>query len=733
MKNLLLSLTVLIFLGSSGICQSQEIPPKNRDAGYTGESITLENDHIKMIFYKRKVGAHKDQIDGWSWAELYGPDERGELTKYLGILDHFGEVDMEGHVHPLRMDAPDYTVEEDDKGKKLIFNLDMQIPEEACMVWDNYIAVHGQLSFYLPKDEPVINYHLLVKPDFRVSYRSIRGPWLRIGAFDFGAEKEDAIFPGIEWLVDKQWSSSIDYLSPELALRVSPHPRKVTAPIMAISHDGLAVGLSWDPLLGSVDELNRIHHPQPVFASPNFIDKRDDNLMGLMFPSAGMGMEENSLKASPALRMPRKGIEFDAQIVVVKGTSLDAITNWVQRDNLPDPGNQRFEKGEVLEKIAEAYDSHFWEEGVGWSFHKPVKSIGLFHGTAWYLSLAVNGEIREKPSYYVPDFINYYLETGINKELKFSLKKKVDWCYKQGHFERKAIKNSRINGFPDMFNWYTDKELRAYGDEILEWQEDNGSFKFDPHGRHKTNHGPMAQSYRPLGLPGDSVLDFNMTSSILLLTIGEYLQDENYSLAAKKALEISMTMDRPEGGDWWETPLHSPNYYTAGWGAMAYYLGFQVFGEEKYKERSAHFLKSMLPFTYLWQSDAFPMTYHTNPLFGGTGWRYMAWSDRCVHWQIISLIDLSLQMGIDWSEIDDDIDWDRYQKGAILAGMRLLADHKNMEWRVHSEDVNDEFKAGMMDMFIADTFDPVAFTYGGLGIRIPPDALANCIINFLEE
>ncbi len=56
-----------------------------------------------------------------------------------------------------------------------------------------------------------------------------------------------------------------------------------------------------------------------------------------------------------------------------------------------------------------------------------------------------------------------------------------------------------------------------------------------------------------------------------------------------------------------------------------------------------------------------------------------------------------------------------------------------MEWRVHSEDVDDEFKAGKMDMYVADTFDPVAFTYGGLSIRIPPDALANCILHFLEE
>ncbi len=732
MKTITLIIPVLMFLINTGICKSQEIAPKNRDAVYAGESITLENDQIKMIFYKRQSGQQKDQVSGWSWAELYGPDEQGNLSKYVGILDHFGEVDIEGHVHPLRMDAADYKLEKDENGTKLIFDLAMQIPEEACMVWDNYVAVKGKATFYLPKDKPLIQYNVKVKPDFTVYYRSVRGPWLRVGAFDFGAEKDDAIFCGMEWLIDKEWSSSIDFLSPELALRITPHPRKITAPVMAVSYDGLAVGLSWDPLLGSVDELNRIYNPQPVFASPNFIDKRNEHILGLMFPSGGMGMDENSLKASPALRMPRKGIEFNAQISVVKGKSLDAVVNWVQQNGLPDPGKQRFGKAEVLEKMAEAYASHFWEEGKGWKYHKK-HSIGLFHGTAWYLSLAVNGEIREKPTYFVPDFINYYLKTGKNKQLKSSLKKKVKWCYSQGYYQKRISKSKKIKGFPTMFDWYTDKELRQYGDEILAWQAEDGNFLFDPHKRHYTDHGPKADAYRPLGHTGESVLDFNMTSSILLLTIGECLQDDKYIQAAKKALDISMPLERPEGGDWWETPLHAPNFYTAGWAAMAYSLGHQFFEEEKYKTRSAHFLKSMLPFTYLWQTKAFPMVYHTNPVFGGTGWRYMAWTDRCVHWEAISLIDLSIQMGIDWSKIDKDIDWNKYQKGAIFTGMRLLADHTNQKWCVHSEDVNDEFKAGKMDMYVADTFDPVAYTYGGLGVKIPPDALANCIIHFLKK
>ena len=46
-----------------------------------------------------------------------------------------------------------------------------------------------------------------------------------------------------------------------------------------------------------------------------------------------------------------------------------------------------------------------------------------------------------------------------------------------------------------------------------------------------------------------------------------------------KVLEYCMDMTRPEGGDYWETPLHSPNLFAVGHAAIAYYMGYKLFGD----------------------------------------------------------------------------------------------------------------------------------------------------------
>ena len=115
--------------------------------------------------------------------------------------------------------------------------------------------------------------------------------------------------------------------------------------------------------------------------------------MGLMFPTTGAGMDENSLASEDNLIFPREGVRFRSEIRVTRGNCLDALVNWVKQNGMPDPGEQRFSSEEVFEMVAAAYDSHFWEEGVGWTYHKR-KATGLFHGTSWYLSLGVGKVIR---------------------------------------------------------------------------------------------------------------------------------------------------------------------------------------------------------------------------------------------------------------------------------------------------------------------------------------------------
>ena len=79
---------------------------------------------------------------------------------------------------------------------------------------------------------------------------------------------------------------------------VAPHPFKVSVPVMAISHQGEGLGMGWSPLMPVVSHQR---YPQPVFASPNFVDRRNNHLMGPMLPLLERGQPGNALEADPPL------------------------------------------------------------------------------------------------------------------------------------------------------------------------------------------------------------------------------------------------------------------------------------------------------------------------------------------------------------------------------------------------------------------------------------------------
>ena len=504
------------------------------------------------------------------------------------------------------------------------------------------------------------------------------------------------MLPGVEWLVGEEWSSGTDWFKDPWALRVVPHPNKVTAPVLALSCDGWGIGLAWDPRQEASGWFNyRRCRPQPVFASPNFVDRRNHHLLGLMVPDATTEAEENQVYREPPLELHvGQPVDFDAEVFLVRGDSLSVLVDWVQRHGLPAP-QARWPLPEALDRIAGAYAAHLWHPGRGFGTEQRPDAVGP----------------------HVPRFAAPYIARNPGTELARQLQERVDWCRRQHPVAPP-----------------TRAELRRRGAEICGWQRKDGSFSFDPRGRHYVKDDFMvATTYlEPMGLEGDTALDITVLPALELLDLAARTGDEELAGAARRALDFCLPMQRPEGGDYWETPLHAPNLLAAGHAAVAYQLGARHFGAPQYHERAVHWIRSLLPFTHLWEPDGMPMLYNTKPCLCASDWFFANWVRDHVQWEVLETFALSREHGIRWREVDPDIDWRRYQEGVTTAALRWLIDHRRDDWRPHNiPDTVALYRQGKLDMCFADTHNSTTGKYGGMGIM--PDVIAVNILALLEE
>jgi hypothetical protein len=615
---------------------------------------------------------------------------------------------------PMRLEAPEVKQEIGDfsdipgrGGQRLTLAVKSLIIKEKLRgtsfePWLNYpLDLHcmeGEVTITLPANRPILylSYRLVSKANQYARY--VRGPWLKVGEETFGAVKTDAILPGVEWLVGDEWSSGTEWFKDPWAMRWGPHPNKVAAPVMAVSHEGTGIGLAWAPNRWTTGWFNyRRHRPQPVFASPNFMDRRNNHLLGLMAPDVEIEALENQVYMEPPLELHlEQRVQFDAEVFLVDGDSLDVIVDWVHRHGLPEPPTPRWPLPEALDRIAAAYNAPLWHEGRGFGTEQsPVY-------------------IRPVP----PVFADRYIAANPASQLARELKAKVDWCRQQ----------------PDCPTEPSREELLRHGQELMGWQQADGSFPFDPHGRHyRKDDFVVATTYlEPMGLAGDTALDITVLPALELLQLADQPGEAAFREAARKALDYCLPMQRPEGGDFWETPLHAPNLLAAGHAAVAYHLGYRAFGDERYQRKAIHWIRSLLPFTHLWEPAHVKMLYNTKPCLCSSDWYFANWVRDHVQWEVLETFALSLRLGIDWAAIDPDIDWNRYHLGITVAALRWMLDHQDGTWLPHNLPWTlTLYEQGRLDMCFADTHNSVTGNYGGMGI--PPDVIAVNVLGLLEK
>ncbi|MBN1874264.1 MAG: hypothetical protein JXA33_08530 [Anaerolineae bacterium] len=678
--------------------------PAYKHASYGSESITLQNAHIRLDVHRRRTG--------WGWGEIFAAD-----GTFVAVLDHLGEVLLRDQEIPMRMESQDMRHEYGSKGETLIFAVKSIIVKQKLQGtsfenWINYPLdqhiLEGEVTLTLDPVRPVIylSQRFVAKGNVYAHY--VRGPWLKVGADGFGTAKDDAIFPGVEWLVGDEWSSGTDWFKDPWAKRWMPHPHKVTAPVMAISYHEHGIGLAWNPTQRATGWFNYRHQiPQPVFASPNFLDRQNNHLLGLMVPDVNVEAQENHIVAAPPLELhPEQMIQFDAEIFLYEGNSLDVLVDWVRRHGMPQPPEPRWSLPDALERIARAYTTHLWHENRG--FGIPQKGVMSPH---------------------VPRFAERFLARYPDSPSAAALREKIAWCEQQPAF--------RLNR-RELPVTETREKLLKQGYDLLSDQREDGSFLFDPDGRHyrKDDFVVAREFIEPMGLAGDTALDITILPALELLHIAQMLGDAepdtgDFREAARKSLDFCLPMRRPEGGDFWETPLHAPNLLAAGHAANAYVLGYRAFGDERYLKKAVHWIRALLPFTHLWQPNQLSMLYNTKPCLCSSDWYFANWVRDHVQWEVLETFALSIDLGIDWADVDPEVDWHTYHKGITIAALRWMVDHTDAHWLPHNlPDTYEAYTQGAFDDCFADTHNSMTGNYGGMVIL--PDVIAYNLLELLK-
>lgn len=690
-----------------------------KGAAYAGESVSLKNERMEFILHKR--------LSGWGFGEIRTADGRR-----MGILEHLGELLVRDQELPMRLEASSYQrVEEENGDLSLVLqvasmNVQKKLDGTSFSNWMRYPfqedCITGSVTFTLKKDLPVLTVSHDLRANQNLYVKYLRGPWLKVGEGSFGAAKDDAILPGVEWLLDTEWSSGSDWFREPWYNKFAPAPNKVAIPCMTLSKDGTAIGLAWNPVKWATRWFNyRKHFAQPVFAVPNFVERTNNSLFGLMVPSGTDERDENQIYADPPLEVHYgQMFRFESEIFLCEGNAQDAVCDWVKRHGLPalpEETDTRAGYLAAIDRIAGHYATNLWRDGAG--FGNPQGGFSLR----------------------VPGFLRQYIKDCPESGTAKILKERIAWCDARAAAIAKENEAAQAAATAQAAAAAADpNEARIrQGKRLLDWQRADGSFPFEPDGRHKSKDDfTVARDFaEPMGQSGDTALSMCVSSAQELLDLAGMLPEnvperQAFLSGARRALDFCMEMTRPEGGDYWETPLHAPNLLAAGQAAVAFYEGYRAFGEEAYRRKAVYWIRSVIPFTHLWQPENIPMLYNTKPCLCSSDWYFANWVRDHVQWEVLQVFNTSCAHGIDWAKEDPEIDWNLFHRGITSAAIRWIVDHKKEKWMPHNLPATyQDYIKGAFDGCFPDTFNCTTGNYGGMVIS--PEPIVQNLVSILNR
>ena len=604
----------------------------------TPEGLILANENVRLRFPRNGYGYGVAAFDRWN--------DKGQKWERVGTIPWLGELvlrESDGTVaRKLLYAAKEETSEAKDGVAQL--RLRVQIEE--------FGAAEALLS--LPVGASWVEVDWQAEAARPLSILAFRGPYLYVGEGSFGAAKDAALVPGLEWLVGEERSSSqLDATAPRSDRRVAD-PYKFTLPLMAIQKGDLTAGILWDALQTWDGERAT---PSAKFLSPDWQGNRPCHEMGLFLPSVPDWVEENRETASKPYELrPGQSLHLRQRFFAVQSDDvLAAVRLWLDGYGVPEPPRMLRRWDEALElcrgRIEEMWDPQ-QKQWINWK-RQPLGPAGLIDLLLADLSIEKNPETKRRLSSLVQRAFEAVRETTGR-----------DWF---------PMGSAGLGGasLSIALRWGRLQKTMAQGEAIVD------NFLSTPAKFRSARQADGSYVFRAqevqdqlLGPVGASEIGICAEPAARLL---RYAEASGSDRALALGLETLAYMDRfkvPRASQMWEVPMHVPDPLASAQALSAYASAYRITGKQDYLEKARHWAWSGLPFIYMWGVPDRPVMKGAALGVMGCSWFTRSlWIGRPVQWVGLAYGESLL----DFAPLDSQFPWRSIAEAIAVSGVNQMA------------------------------------------------------------
>lgn len=602
----------------------------------SGDAV-LENENTRIVATKSNFGYGQYQV--YTWDDSQGWKQMASVQPFAAAIVKLADNSAETvSFHPQQASA-------DSRGGMARLHFQGVVTDSSGRQWSY------EFDFSLEHDDLHVQTSQRVQADRDAELLNLVGPVLTVGQGSFGTLKDEALFPGLEWLVgDETSSSKLDVHTPAY-LRLIPHPYKITVPLMAVRQEDHLISLSWDPK----QKWDGVHDlPAAKFASPNWVENQNNHIMGLLALGVANGAKENEELAQTAYSLTaNKAITLKADITTAEADSVsEAAALYVKEEGIPNvPQVNSFAK--QVDLGLDAYLRTFWDPVTkGW-YHVNIESWGTNQYPSDMTSLKLLGMSEPGRKAEVEDVISQALS---------------------------AVTDKKKLGVPDyhiaqsqasFYVGYLDEALAGLENNmqgLINSQHSSGAWLYNSEGAYNP----------PLGSNGTPMLGQTALNAKLLLKYAAMNGNEQAKEAGLKGLSAVEAMGSvPRASQPWEVPLHTPDILASGHTVGAYVQAYKLTGDDAYLDKAMDWAKTGLPFVYTWGVDDRPvMEYSTIPIFGASAYNNpwfavpVQWNGLVYAYELLELVPY-----------DKSGPWKKVADGILASAELQQASEADEPWR----------------------------------------------------